>query len=421
VWLGPEGLDAVSADRLQSLGVDEVVLRRGSVDLGGPLPVVRFEPAPPVEGSIPVAVALQVRRLRPEPEAQMGEALWRALNTELDGATPAELILDLPVLVPGLGAVVNRLAQASGVDVVPVLTTDQLTRAEGRELVSAARGVMVLAFGTIPTFRPGSELRALPLDEQLAPIAQLGHRVRLGVVLTPRVEPALGGWVDRLKPLCDRQNAEVSTASALDRSFKFLRTLKWAGRHWQPGQQVSARWMDAARLDAALSKMARLHLPELGGWDLISLPPDGAALGFEREALIAYLDGRGPAPEISVELRRRGRELRVRVLNSGPFQSAVSAYGNWVEVSVPRGALVTEERGSFDRIQLGSRRSGDWQRSASSGVDAVRFFTTFVGPHDTLETGVIRLPTSRSRVTIRWQTVLSEGPELRGLEVSIER
>ena len=48
VWLGAEGLDAETAERMRAAGVDEVVVRRGSMNLAGRAPVLRFNPMPPV-------------------------------------------------------------------------------------------------------------------------------------------------------------------------------------------------------------------------------------------------------------------------------------------------------------------------------------------------------------------------------------
>ena len=48
VWLGAEGLDAETAERMRAAGVDEVVVRRGSMNLAGRAPVLRFNSMPPV-------------------------------------------------------------------------------------------------------------------------------------------------------------------------------------------------------------------------------------------------------------------------------------------------------------------------------------------------------------------------------------
>ncbi len=63
VWLSEEGVDPETADRLAAVGVDEFVVRRGTIRLSGAAPVVQLLPAPPVEGPIPTAVALEVHGL----------------------------------------------------------------------------------------------------------------------------------------------------------------------------------------------------------------------------------------------------------------------------------------------------------------------------------------------------------------------
>ncbi len=44
VWLENGGLDADTSVLLQAAGVDEIVLRRGSLDLAGQAPLLRIEP-----------------------------------------------------------------------------------------------------------------------------------------------------------------------------------------------------------------------------------------------------------------------------------------------------------------------------------------------------------------------------------------
>jgi hypothetical protein len=200
----------------------------------------------------------------------------------------------------------------------------------------------------------------------------------------------------------------------LDRTFVFKRELTWSGHRWQPGDRLAIRWMDAARLDQALQEAHRMVLPEVAGWDLLPLPGESAHLGLSREALLRYLNGEGPAPEVDVSVERDGRSLRVTLENNGPFQTAVSSFGNWVQVSVDAGRLVAEDPGDFDHVSVGSVRGGRWQQGGVDAVDAVRFNEIYLAPGERLRSGVVRVPTSRAEVDVRWHLVLSDGTEVGG-------
>jgi len=415
VWLEPDGLDSDVAETLRMAGVDEVVVRRGSVNLAGRAPVLRLRPAPAIVGAIPVGIALEVGGIREGLDEDMAEAMWRGIESELGDATPAELILDLPTVPDGLDGFVSHLAQISGVPVVPVLGFEQLQSEAGRRLAVAARGCIVPAFGTAGAdLRGVRELDPLPLIKKLEPMRDSGIRVRLGIVLRPRTEPVLDGPLEDLDPLTEDLASEVSTSSTLDRSFIFAKEIEWSGRRWQPGERVDVRWMDAARLHGALQEIHRVILPEVGGWDLVPLPGEDQGLGLGREVLMRYLGGEGPAPDIHLRAERRGRSLKVIVGNTSPFGSAVSNFGNWVEISVDAGRLVADDRGGFERVGLGTFRRGEWKLGGSGEVNAVRFNEVYFAPEEEITTGLIRLPSSRSRVTVRWRVVLGDGSELAG-------
>jgi len=100
--------------------------------------------------------------------------------------------------------------------------------------------------------------------------------------------------------------------------------------------------------------------------------------------------------------------------NTSPFGSAVSNFGNWVEISVDAGRLVADDRGGFERVGLGTFRRGEWKLGGSGEVNAVRFNEVYFAPEEEITTGLIRLPSSRSRVTVRWRVVLGDGSELAG-------
>ena len=153
-------------------------------------------------------------------------------------------------------------------------------------------------------------------------------------------------------------------------------------------------------------------LPDVAGWDLVPLPPPGNRLGVGEQVLLRYLSGEGPEPDVQVEVARSGRTVTVSMINSSPFVSAVSSVGNWLEVSVTQGSLVVNGRGSFDSVQLGTRRGGQWQAQGRGIADAIRFEENFLAPFEELETGSMRLSVSRAQVRVRWHLVLSTGQEV---------
>jgi len=117
---------------------------------------------------------------------------------------------------------------------------------------------------------------------------------------------------------------------------------------------------------------------------------------------------------VRVQATRSGRRVRVTLQNPTPFCSAVSSFGTWVEVAVARGILSATERGTFDRVLLGSRKSGKWRPLSSSGADAVRFFDSYVAPGEEARSEWVRLPSNRARFTVRWRVLLSTGEALSG-------
>jgi len=413
VWLGEDGLDAATAERMRAAGVDEVVVRRGSMNLAGQAPVLRFRSMPPIEVAIPVGIVLEVQGARADLGRVAAEAVWRAIDAELDGSVPAEVILDLPRLTPGFDKFVSALTEVSGVSVVPLLSFEQLQHEDGLRAAAVARICIVPAFGTDRAdLRGVRELDPLPLRKKLEPLVGSGVRVRLAVVVAPRTEPPLEGTGEDLNALT--AVATVSTTSTLDRTFTFERAASWSGRNWKPGESVAVRWVDAARLHAALTEMHRLVMPEVAGWDLVALPPEPRSLGLGRETLLRYLEGEGPAPDIEVEVERDGRTLRVSLDNPGPFVTAVTNHGNWVQVSVDEGWLQARDRGRFDGLRLGNAHGNDWREGDLDRFNGVRFSEIYLGPGERVTSGSVRLPSSRSNVTVRWHLTLSDGSAVTG-------
>ena len=416
VWLSEEGVDAETADRLAAVGVDQLVVRRGTIRLSGAAPVVQLLPSPTVEGRIPTAVALEVRGLSSGEYDQAAIAVWAVLEADFGTRLPTELILDLPEIGDGASGFVSKLAQHSGLAVIPVLTVSQIETEAGRAVANAAHRCIVPVFGP-----QGADLRGLgemdsqPLAVRLAPLKDQGIRVRLAAVLRPRTDPDVGGWAQDIDALTDEAAAEIRRTSTLDRSFLTRRPLTWAGRSFEAGQTIAGAWVDAARLGLFLTDCHRTILPEIEGWDLVSLPPVGPNLGLDRDELIRYLGGEGPAPTIDVDVQRSGRNLTVRIANTSVFRSAITGFGNWVQIELESGVLEATSRGSFDRVILGIMERGEWNPNPSGGPNEVRFVENYIAPGEELETGSVRLPSSRSKVRVSWQVQVSDGSTVSGV------
>ncbi len=416
VWLEDGGLDAATAVRLAEVGVDELVVRRGSILLSAGAPVVRLSASPSVQGALPLAVALEVNGLDDDRRDADADAVWAALAADFGDRLPAELILDLPELRAGAPAFISRLIRTSGLGVVPVLSIAQLETEIGRQAARAANRCIVPVFGfQRADLRGLTDAATRPLDVRLAPIRDLGVKVRLAAALRPVTDPEAAGWAADVDPLTGEVDVEISRTSTLDRSFLARRAVEWAGLSLAPGQTVATAWVDTPRLNAFFTDSHRMILPEVAGWDLVSLPPAGNNLGLDREELIRYLAGEGPAPIVEVRLDRRGRTATVTMANAGVFRSTITGVGTWVQLELASGALVAESRGDFDRIVLGRVVGGDWRPKPSGPPDAVRFYENYLAPGETMTSGTVRLPSSRSRVGVRWQVQLSDGSVVTGV------
>ena len=414
MWVDERGLDELTSAELARVGVDEVLIRRGVIDLAGDAPALRFEPKPRLEGSLPVGLLLEVEGARTGLSDDAAGAVWRAVLSQEAGVPPAEVVLDLPETPDGSVDFVSRLAAVAGVPVVPLLAVDQLRDPGAAQVAVAAGRCLVPAYGTRSGALRGVDRRGtLPLARDLEPLVGSGVMVRVGIDLTPVVRPPIGQWGEDLGPLTEPDSAEIRTVSELDRTFVVRRDLSWSGRQWSPGDAIAVRWWDVSRLHTSLAEIDRVALPDIVGWDLVTLPPPGDRLGIGEEALISYLAGHGPAPTVRVEVTRRGGTVRATLVNESPFATAVSGVGNWLELAVPQGAVVVGDRGTFDAIELGSRKSGEW-RTQTGVVDAVRFLENYVAPHEELATGAVRLAVARSEVRVRWHLLLSSGQEVSG-------
>ncbi len=417
LWID-EGVDDELAASLRRAGVTQVVVRRGTVNLTSATPVLRIVDGPEVAGEIPVAPALHLETGDRALDGDTAETLWRGLSPALAG-TPAELLLDMPRLPEGCDAFIAGLRASSGLDVVPILTVEQVNTPEawllrGLQGSASFRFLGRVAVGcAAPARRPTSRWQ-IGCDHFSAVASACARQSSSG----RRPYRLCGGGGKEWARCARAKTPSFALLPPSVASFPFAE--KWSGatargrwaRRW-----TSVGWTRLGCIRPS-QDIDHLLLPDVVGWDLVSLPPAGDALGINREGLLEYLMGRGPGPELVVVPERTGRSLRVTVSNASPFSSAVSKSGHWLEVAMAGGALAARDKGDFDAITLGSRRRGQWQQGVGSGADAVRFGEVFIGPGEKMRTGVIRLPSSRSELTIRWRVVLSNGEVVEGISGS---
>jgi len=128
VWLSENGLDELTAAELARVGIDEVVIRRGVVDLAGEAPVLRFAPKAAIAGDLPVGLVLEVEGAREGLDVVVvvcANRSYRILQIELARAGIAEPgpaarsladlghpELDWTALARGLGVPATRVSDA---------------------------------------------------------------------------------------------------------------------------------------------------------------------------------------------------------------------------------------------------------------------------------------------------------------------
>jgi len=416
VWMDQASLSPGFALRLDRAGVDEVVIRLGSVSFGTGTPVLRLVRSSGFDRTIPLGVALEVEGLDGDLQRSHVQSMWQALSEEFGEL--AEIIIDEEMPSENTALLINLLKEVSGVPVAVVISIEQSKTEFGLAAVRSADVVVIPAFGV-----EGTDLRGVRdgagemLSKRLAHLSTEAIRVRIAISLKPRTDPELGQWGEDLNLICDGDVSDVARSSKLDRSFDFLKSVSWSGRDWKPGQSIAVSWVDAARLNLYMNEIVPLMIPDVAGWDFVSIPAPSEDLGIGRDAIVEYLGGRGPAPEFELDVRRAGSQLDIYLINRSPFTSGVSAYGNWLQVSTEIGVLVVEDRGGFDRVILGTKRSGEWTALNSTSADAVRFEETYIGSQENLRAGRIRLSKRRAPVLVEWHAILTTGEEIEGRQI----
>ena len=146
VWVDTD-VDVDMARALGTAGVSTLVVRRGRVDVRAGAPVLHLTPAPATSGDIATSSALRLETGRGTVASELAIVLWNALRSSL-GPTESELILDIPESLEGMDDFIRRFRRESGLQVVPVLTLDQLANEDGLAVARASGVCIVPLFGT---------------------------------------------------------------------------------------------------------------------------------------------------------------------------------------------------------------------------------------------------------------------------------
>jgi hypothetical protein len=104
----------------------------------------------------------------------------------------------------------------------------------------------------------------------------------------------------------------------------------------------------------------------------------------------------------------------VRLINRSPFPTAVSRFGNWIQVTVAEGWVSARDSGGFERKALGTQRDGRFEEGDLERVNAVRFFEVYVAPGEEILSGRVQVPSRGSRVEVSWSFTLSDGSKVVG-------
>jgi len=263
------------------------------------------------------------------------------------------------------------------------------------------------ALGLAPS-TPQDDLAAL------ARVDDTGARYRVGIVVSPRVDPAPGPAGASLALLA---NSEVASYRPGDEGDVFVlrRPVSWGGRPLEADQRVSVSVVDTARYNRDVALLLRPIRPHLDGWDTIGLPAPEPTLGMSREAFLGYLDGDSPDPSLVAEVTWPSpATMRISVSNPTPQASAIATLGNWVEVRFA-GTVVRDLRlGEFGGVEYGRWDGGAWRRTAVREATAVRLFVTYLAPHGRLSGAVVTFLTRPREVAIRWELRLGDGSDIGG-------
>ena len=78
------------------------------------------------------------------------------------------------------------------------------------------------------------------------------------------------------------------------------------------------------------------------------------------------------------------------------------------------GWIQARDRGTFDGLRLGNVQGRNWSEGDLDWFNGVRFTEVYLGPDEQVSSGAVRLPSSRSKVTVRWNLTLSDGSAVTG-------
>ncbi len=205
---------------------------------------------------------------------------------------------------------------------------------------------------------------------RLAALKDLGIRVRVAAALRPKTEPDVGGWAEDVDPLTDETVAEIKRTSTLDRSFLTRSPLTWGGAPSESASDHRGGLGGCGADSASFSPKATAPScprSKAGIWFRCRRwGPTSVSIGTSSSA-ISVEEGPAPDHRCRYPAQRAGPD-RSNVVNSSVFRSAITGFGNWVQIELLAGSLVATSRGDFDRVILGSMERGEWRPESRPAV-----------------------------------------------------
>ncbi|NCO69321.1 MAG: hypothetical protein GW878_02215, partial [Acidobacteria bacterium] len=273
---------------------------------------------------------------------------------------------------------------------------------------------LVLAFGL-----PSSlGFPAATLQDDATAIEDIdatGATYRIAIAIEPRVVPAPGPRGATLAELTPGDVASFDPGVRGD-LFRLRRPLDWGGVRLETGQTVEIDATDTTRYNRDLGLALRPVRFGLAGWDTVGAPRRSPAIGMSFEAFVDYLQGNasGPRPRVDAIWASSGT-IRLTLVNPSPHASLVATTGNFVEVVFPATVARDITLGQFSGAEYGRvDADGSFRRVPPHDANAVRLYTTYLGPGAEVTGGAVSFVSRPREVYIRWGVRLGDGLDVVG-------
>lgn len=414
VWLlhgVPE--DSILSE-LRSAGVGGLVVPVGRLELVQDRSRLSLLPLPEIGrlGSWPVTLAVWVEGSG-DAHGNAGAFVDQIAPVQRMLARSTGIVLATTHLFPGAIAFASELARAAGTTVELAAPALELRGVVPRGGWQGVRP-LAIAFG-LPTSLGFAAATLQDDDAALDDIDASGATYRIGITVEPHVKPTPGPAGASLAELAAGDVASFDPGARGD-VFRLRRSLNWGGIRLDTGQTVEIDATDTARYNRDLGLALRPVRFGLVGWDTIGVPRRAPTIGMSLEAFIDYLQGNasGPRPRVDATWAS-GSTLRLTFANPSPHASLVARTGNFVEVVYPDTVARDITLGQFSGAEYGRiGASGSFQRVPPHSANAIRLYTTYLGPTTEITGGAISFVSRPREVSIRWGVRLGDGQDAIG-------